>query len=344
MSDNFVTTNNILTNNILWRSLGLVLALSFNASLWAANLPNVQDLAQQLGVSQQDLARLNKGDIVYFDVSEGNEKELAAGAAMYLHGSPAKAAAFIKSKGLITIDSDLTAEAIIPSQATLESFNAFKLKAGSDEAVSFLAAKPGSQFNLSTQEFQGLQAINPAQPDAASQAYQKILFQRFQAYRKAGLKGIAPYDRGNGTEANPEEELKIAAQSSKVLPRYFPELYKAWLSYPAVFPAGSEETFFLRNRQVESRPTAMLLHRVMLTTDAGELIVSRQFYAGHSYNSTQLVIACLPYQDGSLVFFANRTFTDQVAGFGSRLKHSIGGDQARAEMTKLLKNMRNNFK
>ena len=143
MYDNCVTTNNILL-----RSLGLVLALSFNASLWAANLPNAQDLAQQLGVSQQDLARLNKGDIVYFDVSEGNEKELAAGAAMYLHGAPAKAAAFIKSKGLITIDSDLTSEAIIPSQATLESFNAFKLKAGSDEAVSFLAAKPAKSLLL----------------------------------------------------------------------------------------------------------------------------------------------------------------------------------------------------
>jgi hypothetical protein len=128
------------------------------------------------------------------------------------------------------------------------------------------------------------------------------------------------------------------------LSQYFPELSKVWLDYPAVLPVGAEETFFLRNRQVENRPTAMLLHRIMLTTDAGELLLARQFYAGHSYNSTQLVIACLPYQQGSLVFFANRTFTDQVAGFGSRLKHSIGGEQARGEMTKLLKNMRKAFK
>ena len=322
----------------------LTLALGTGFSAWAANLPSSEVLAQQRGISQQDLVSLNKGDIVYFDVAEGNEKELAAGVAMYLHGSPAKAAAFIKSKGLVTIDSDVTVNEVIPVQATLESFNAFKLKAGSDEAVSFLAAKPGSQFNLSTQEFQSLQTINPTQPEAASQAYQKILFQRWQAYRKAGLKGIAPYDRGNGTEANPEEELQIAAQSSIVLSRYFPELYKAWLNYPAVLPVGAEETFFLRNRQVENRPTAMLTHRVMLTTDAGELIVARQYYAGHSYNSNQLVIACLPYQDGSLVFFANRIFTDQVAGFGSHLKHSIGGEQARGEMTKLLKNMRKAFK
>lgn len=129
-----------------------------------------------------------------------------------------------------------------------------------------------------------------------------------------------------------------------MLARYFPELYKAWLNYPAALPAGAEETFFWRNRQVESRPTAILVHRIMLTTNAGELILTRQFYAGHSYNSNQLTIACLPYRDGSLVFYANRTFTDQVAGFGSSLKHSIGGEQARSEMTKLLKNMHKSLK
>jgi hypothetical protein len=72
----------------------------------------------------------------------------------------------------------------------------------------------------------------------------------------------------------------------------------------------------------------------MLSTGAGEVILARQFYAGHSYNSNQLTIACLPYRDGSLVFYANRTFTDQVAGFGSSLKHSIGREQAQNEMTK----------
>ena len=345
MIDQYVAVNNaLIKKHKVWCQLILTLALGTVFSAWAANLPNAETLVQQLGISQQDLINLNKGDIVYFDVSEGDEKELAAGAAMYLHASPAKAVAFIKSNGLLSIDGEVTAQAVIPAQAGLDAFKGFKFKPGSEEEAGFLAAKPGGQFNLSTQEFQSLQAINPAQPDAASQAYQKILFQRWQAYRKAGLKGIALYDRGNGSEANPAEELQIAAKSSKVLSQYFSELSKAWLNYPAVLPVGAEETFFLRNRQVENRPTAMLLHRIMLTTEAGELLLARQFYAGHSYNSTQLVIACLPYQDGSLVFFANRTFTDQVAGFGSRLKHSIGGEQARGEMTKLLKNMRKAFK
>ena len=322
----------------------LALALSSPFSVFSANVPNSQELIQQLGVSQQDLAKLDQGEIVYFDVAESHEKELAAGAALYLPVAPAKVVGLIKSKGLASIDTAVTAEGVIPSQATLDAFKGFGFKSGSDEAENFLAATPGSQFNLSTEEFQALKSANPAQPDAASGAYRKILWQRWQAYRKNGLKGIATYDRGNGTEANPGGELRTATQDSKVLIRYFPELYKAWLNYPAALPTGAEETFIWRNRQVESRPTAILLHRILLSTDAGEIVLSRQFYAGHSYNSNQLTIACLPYRDGSLVFYANRTFTDQVAGFGSSVKHSVGGEQARSEMAKQLKNLRKAIK
>ena len=322
----------------------IALTLSVTFPVFAANLPDSEGLIQQLGIQQQDVAKLNQGEVVFFNVAETNEKELAAGAAMYFPAAPSKMVGLIKNKGLASIDTEVTVEGTIPLQATLDNFKGFAFKTGSDEAANFLAAKPGSQFNLSTEEFQVLQTASSAQPDAASQVYRKILLQRWQAYRKNGLKGIATYDRGNGTEANPGGELRIATQNSKVLARYFPELYKAWLNYPAALPAGAEETFFWRNRNVESRPTAILVHRVMLSTDAGELILARQFYAGHSYNSNQLTIACLPYRDGSLVIYTNRTFTDQVTGFGSSLKHSIGGEQARGEMTKMLKNARKALK
>jgi hypothetical protein len=341
MSDQYITAKYTwLKKHKIGLRMMLVLALNSPLSVFAANVPDSQELIQQLGISQQDLAKLDQGEIVFFNVAETDEKELAAGAAMYLPAAPSKVVGFIKSKGLASIDTDVMAEAAIPLQASLDTFKGFSLKAGSKEATNFLAATPGSQFNLSTQEFQGLQATSSSQPDAASQAYRKVLLQRWQAYRKSGLKGIATYDRGNGTEANPEGELRTATQNSKVLARYFPELYKAWLNYPSALPTGAEETFFWRNRQVEGRPTAILVHRVRMSAGAGEIILARQFYAGHSYNSNQLTIACLPYRDGSLVFYANRTFTDQVAGLGSSLKHSIGGKQAQSEMAKQLKNLR----
>jgi hypothetical protein len=317
----------------------LLLALNYSSSVWANNLPKAEELSQRLGITEQNLANLNKGDIVYFDVAEGDEKELAVGVAMYLPAKPAKVMGVIKSKNLLSIDGEITSEGTIPTQATVEAFKGFGFKSVNEEAANFLAAQPGSEFNLSTEEFQTLHSIASGGSDSASQAYRNILLQRWQAYQKNGLKGIASYDRGNGTEASPGGELRFASQDSKFLSGYFPELYKAWLNYPVALPNGAEETFIWRNRQVEGRPTAILVHRIIYSAQTGELILSRQFYAGHSYNSNQLVIACLPYLDGSLVFYANRTFTDQVAGFGSGLKHSIGQKQAKSEITKLLKNL-----
>ena len=317
----------------------LLLALNTIGSVWANNLPSAEDLSQQLGITQENFASLNKGEIIFFDVAEGDEKELAAGVAMYLPAAPAKVMSVIKNKNLLSIDGEITAEGAIPQKATPETFKGFGFKAGDEEATNFLAAQPGSKFNLSTDEFRSLHSIGSSGPDSASQAYRNILMQRWQAYQKNGLKGILTYDRGNGTEANPGGELRFATQDSKILSRYFPELYKAWLNYPVTLPSGAEESFIWRNRQVESRPTPILLHRIIFSTQTGELILSRQFYAGHSYNSNQLVIACLPYLDGSLVFYANRTFTDQVAGFGSSLKHSVGQKQAKSEISKLLKKL-----
>jgi len=341
MSDQTITSKSTLLHNQSRRCWAIfILAWSVSFSVFAANVPNSQELIQQLGIQQQDIANLDKGEIAFFNIAEGDEKELAAGAAIYLPAAPSKIIGYVKSKGLTSIDTEVTAEGSIPTQATLDTFKGFSLKAGSDEATSFLAATPGSQFNLSTEEFQALKSTSSAQSDAASQAYRKTLLQRWQAYRQSGLKGIKTYDRGNGTEANPSGELRTATLQTKVLAKYFPELYKAWLNYPAALPAGIEEKFFWRNRQVEGRPTALLVHRVTASEGAGEVVLARQFYVGHSYNSNQLAIACLPYRDGSLVLYANRTFTDQVAGFGGSLKRSIGQKQAQGEMAKQLKNLR----
>jgi hypothetical protein len=70
-------------------------------------------------------------------------------------------------------------------------------------------------------------------------------------------------------------------------------------------PVGAKEKFFWLIREVQSRPSAIFAHRVKLEMSASELILSRQFYAGHSYNANQLTIVCLPYRDGSLVFYMN---------------------------------------
>lgn len=322
------------------RGIILVLGLSGVVSIHAADIPDPQALIQQFGIEQQ-LENLDKGETVSFDVAENSEKELAAGVVMFVMATPSQLIKFIKQDKLASIDTDVVAHGVITKQSGLDAFKNFGFSAKqSKEAEDFLEAESGNDFNLSDQEVGAIKAIKAgdatATREAASQGYRNILLQRWEAYQKNGLNGIATYSR-DGAAADPAMELRNATMQSKVLEHYFPSLYKAWLNYPEALPAGAEEQFFWLNRTVEKRPTAILGHRMILESDSGAVILARQYYVGHSYNSSQLSIGCLPYKSGSLIFYANRTSTDQVAGMGSSLKHSIGREQMRAEIVKRLK-------
>jgi hypothetical protein len=66
-----VTARSITAKNTLFKKYNIwywtifILALSGNFSVSAANMPNSQELIQQLGIQQQDFASLNQGEIVF---------------------------------------------------------------------------------------------------------------------------------------------------------------------------------------------------------------------------------------------------------------------------------------
>jgi hypothetical protein len=48
----------------------------------------------------------------------------------------------------------------------------------------------------------------------------------------------------------------------------------------------------------------------------------------------------MPYEDYTVVFYGGRTYTDQVTGFGSDIKHSIGGKQLSSGVEALIIDIR----
>jgi len=322
--------------------------------LWSAGVlatPSAEDIITSLALKQDQVANLEQGKVVAVEINEATEKELAMGLVMYLPTPPEKLAHYFKNGDLASIDSDITAHGSIQLNSGVDAFKGFSFTLKqSDEARDLIAAVAGDRFNLSAEEIKGFAALEGklAGADKAalaadvSQHYRQILLQRWQAYLKGGLAGIAPYAR-DGTNAKPAEELRTAAASSKLFANFFPDLHKAWLNYPEKLPSGAEEQFFWLNRTVENRPTAILSHRILQTSGTASVIIARQFFVGHSYNSSHLIVGCLPYRDGSIVFYAQRTSTDQVAGLGSSLKHSIGREQLKKQMIKRLERLRSNI-
>jgi hypothetical protein len=265
---------------------------------------------------------------------------------MYFPFPPAKLSAFFNRKDVATVDLDASALGKIFPQSGIDAFQGLIfMREQSNEARNLLAVTAGDQFNLSAEEMDSFASLREKLTDAdetalvasVSQHYRQILWQRWHAYSKQGLAGVAACTRKRANTIL-TDELRIAAANSKLLTYFSPALQKIWLNYPTQLPADTEERFFWLNRQVQNRPKATLNHRRVLTTDAASVIITRQFFVGHSYNSSHMILGCVPYGNGSILFYTHRTFTDQVQG--NNLKRSIGRQRLKQQMIRNLKFLR----
>lgn len=294
-----------------------------------------------MGVADQKQALMN-GEIIYKEIGDASDKELAVGMAMFVKSTPDKLADYVTPDKMFKRDTDTIASGELTGAAT-DKLTGMKFSV--DEAQSLLNAEAGSDLNLSTDE---IKQFNAAQkqvtddsqaPAIAANTYSKILLARFQAYLKGGLKAIAPYDR-DGDDTSPAKQLTLAMNASKVVSQHFPIVFNALLNFPKDQPQGIVNRFFWSEQNIEKHPTLILSQRTSYVLPGAILMADRQYYVGRTYNCMQRLGGCFPVEGGSVIFYSNRTNTDQVAGFMSGMKHGIGRGQMRDEITKTFQQVR----
>lgn len=201
-----------------------------------------------------------------------------------------------------------------------------------EEIEALLAARPGDKFNLGNEELALFQKLagsldgKPAQAraDAVNATYRRVLENRYLAYTQGGLAALQPYARDKGQQTSPGAELAATTESMVVLTRHFPAFFKSYRHYPKQ-QAKRYQHEFLWTRQVEGgRPLYSIEHDMTEVTDSYALIAARLFYVGHSLNTLQVGILCLPYRNGTLVGLANQAFIDQIGRFDSSIARGIG--------------------
>ena len=289
------------------------------------------EVAKALGFTDAEIGQIKGGQIVSKDLKEGSDKELA-GVIGALFPQPINELVDLALDGKL-MDSDptiLAHQVWKPDASADEAFAGIGLAPNeASEAQFFLQASADGRLNLSTEEidqFRKLKAPSGQAVSAVSAQLQAMLKARYQAYQQKGLQGIAPYARGGRNTASPNTELTLAIHES--LPgEWLPGFRQALFNYPSDPLRGMEHRFLWYKQTVENRPTFILADRASLRTADAAVLTEEQFYVGHSYNSNFIIGGCFTVQGGTLVFYMNRTFTDQVAGFGSSLKHGIGRGQ-----------------
>ncbi|HJX36413.1 MAG TPA: hypothetical protein VJ280_05590, partial [Dehalococcoidales bacterium] len=305
-----------------------------------AEPPEVEEVLRVLGMDKGQIAELAQGQPVAYALSEGSADELAVGLVWYLAVSLDKVAGQLRLEDPDPLDVDVTAHGILTEHSGASSLALVALS--KEEAEALLDAGPGDEFNLSAHEIDKLKTFKQtlkwtshrAIEDAVGEHFREILLQRYEAYRHEGTNAIAPYARKESTDSKPSLELRQAANASSILSHYFPALHKAWLDYPKALPPGASEVFPWVEKNVEGRPAAILRHRINMDWNGGVLVLTREIYAPHSYNSSQWITGCLPYRNGTVVFQQVRSYTDQVAGVGSDVKHIAGRELLKDKMLK----------
>jgi hypothetical protein len=292
--------------------------------------------------------RLLAGETVIYAVPDPTEVELGAGVAMYLPVPLARVAEMLTSPDLILRDASITASGPIPADATPLALRGFALAGGElGEAQEVLEAAPGSRFNLSTAEIDGFHAaratVRPGDRssvlEAAASQWRVVLLQRAQDFRARGLEGVAPYARRGGS-ADPAALLRVAAGDARIAAEVAPRLAAELLGFPADPSPTATSQFYWVRRQVQNRPTPIVIHHLTDVTATRALYVERQVYVGHTYNASQILCVAVPYEDGVLILSSNRVATEQITGLGGDMKKLIGRRQLRGEIVKRFDRLR----
>jgi hypothetical protein len=212
----------------------------------------------------------------------------------------------------------------------------------SKEQRRLLKVKPGPTFNLQLNTIGRLRDI-PDGDDAeqlATELYREVLARRFRAYRAQGIAGIRSYARGNDREASPATELSAAVESSEFIRKRFPAFYDVLLHYPTSSEGLTESRYYWTKKHVSGRPAFALVHQMLVVGENGALGSETEFYVGHTYNSMLTISGVAPYEGGTLVLAANRTFTEKVTGMGRGLKKSMGREVIAKKFAERFGNLR----
>ncbi len=335
--------------NPLRSGLAAICGLMIALPLPAAELTTANAL-KYFKITPEMETRLLAGEILTRDADELTPDQLSVALTLYVPVPPAKLGDDLRSDWL-QVRAARLARGPLPGPGgppvTAAAFD--KLPLGDDEVDSLLDARAGHRFNLSADEIASLQAAakaarGPGSARAAvARAYKEILAARANLYFAKGLDGIAPYAREDRGKAVPAKGLRVNTEKFPPLAKFFPEARAALLKFPGGPAPNSRSQFLWESDRVEDRPDVVLIHRLSIDRPDATLLAVRQFYVGHSYDSSQIVAGAVPFHGGSLVFYFNWTFTDQVTGALSELKHSIGRSRMRDQILADFQRLRANF-
>jgi hypothetical protein len=299
--------------------------------------PSLTEVARAFGFNEAQVASVRAGKTVSGELEANSDNELALSMAFLTSRDlswhwdrlvdATRADPSVHAVGELTDD----------GKASLEEFSL-----PAEELDRLANVKAGQDSNFSKDEITKLQAAAATSGDleprraALLSALREILAARFAAYRDGGLDAISPYARGDGDESSPTGQLERAFSALQITKQLVPDAVAAMANYPAKPSEDVESKFYWLTHDAQDRVVVALIHVVSGRQSDRLAVIERRFYASQSLNSLQAVAVALPIEEGTAIFLANRTGTDQVTGFGSSIAKGVGRTIMRRELERTI--------
>jgi hypothetical protein len=288
---------------------------------------SLEVIADAFGLSAGDVEALRKGKRVGGKLSLVSDNELALSLALRTSATPADIWKYIVESRSFEVDPTIVQYGLIGEDAAA---SLAKLQLPDAEIERLANAEPGPDINMSGSEIESLQKIvasnlEPAERrEALLEGFRRILVGRVEAYRKGGLGAVVPYDRGDGEVGAPAVELGHALGEVQATKKLAPKVYDALARYPNSSSEGIERRLYWIVHGAEDQLLVTLAHRVYAKRDGHVIEYDHRYYVNHTANSMQVLSVVVPVDEGSVVIYANRTYTDLVAGFMGSIARGIG--------------------
>jgi hypothetical protein len=311
--------------------------------------PDLDEVIKLLKLDPSDKERVLAGEIVTFNHEDSMKKELANGLVAVIKRPYGEVIDAVRGNRLFQFNRHVLDFKQIKGEPEVSKFQELGYSAAEiDEVYALLSIKPGDKFNLSAAEIDRIQALqaettgldDAALIDAVNNMLRIFLSERLRHYQETGLGGIAPYQRGRKDRSSPSLELNVATQEMEELKRYAPNFYNILQNFPDARIQEVEHRFYVFKFDIVGRPGFVLSHRIYFFGAEFALVTERHIYVPHFYNSLQLLAGVIPHENSTALFYGNRTYTDQVTGFGSGMKHSVAGKHMTEAITSLLNDIR----
>jgi len=255
--------------------------------------------AQNIGLSQDQIAAIRSGQAVTKALPPRTPAEVLLFGAIYIHDAPETYFQFARNFDRFREVPGFLALGVFTNPPQLSDLKGFAFNA--DDIQDLKSCEPGHcGIQMPANSIEELhRSVNWSAADVNEQVNQllrKTALERLLAYQREGNEALGVYNDKRDPTAVPEQFAYLLSYS-KALSEHAPDFYHYLLSYPHAKPANYEETFYWARVKFGLKPTLRIVHMVTMRGSPADpiacAIAQKQLYSSHYFETALDLSICV---------------------------------------------------